>query len=220
MRRRVVTGLLALLAAAMVVLAIRSWTTDERDRARAAVERFGAAVAAKDYGAICQGLLASRLKQSLESVGLPCEEALRQGLGSVRQPRLTVDSVVVVDDRASAAVHTGAAGQPASRDVIQLRKETGEWRITALGAPGRETAGAGTTGSGTTATTTTPLPPGSRGSGAIVPPALDPDAPANGAVTTPAGPVSAAERRRIERRKARQRRLEREARRAQANRGE
>lgn len=218
MRRRIVTGLLALLAVAMIVLAIRSWTTDERDRARAAVERFGAAVAAKDYGTICQGLLSSQLKRGLEQVGLPCEQALREGLGAVRAPRLTVDSVVVVDDRASAAVHTGAAGQPASRDVIQLRKETGEWRISALGAPGRQSA-LSAPPTGTTATSaTTPVPPGTPGGGAIVLP--DPDAPVNGAVTTPPGRLTAAEKRRLERRQARQRRLERRALREQANRGQ
>jgi hypothetical protein len=135
-----VTGGLAVLAILMVVLAIRSWTTDEADRARGAVERFAAAVEARDYTAICNGLLAEDLREKLRQVELPCTEALQTGFGEVRRPRLTVVNVVVVKDRARAAVRTDAEGQAASEDVLSLVKETGEWRISSLAA---ETAAAG-----------------------------------------------------------------------------
>jgi hypothetical protein len=146
-RRRLVTGGLALLAAAMVVLAIRSWTTDESDRARASVERFAAAVEARDYATICDRLLAADLKDALRAVDLPCDQALRTGLGRVRGPRLTVENVVVVDDRARAAVRTDAVGQPPSADVLSLVRQSGDWRISALNQ------------SASAATATAPTPP-------------------------------------------------------------
>jgi hypothetical protein len=131
-RRRLLTGLLAVVAIVAVVLAVRSWATDETDRARAAVERFAAAVEDRDYATICDRLLDDPLRERLQAVELPCVQALRIGFGGVRDPRLTVENVVVVDDRARAAVRTAAAGQPPSQDVLSLVRRTGEWRISAL----------------------------------------------------------------------------------------
>jgi hypothetical protein len=148
-----VTGGLALLAIAMVVLAIRSWSTDESDRARASVERFAAAVEDRDYRTICDALLASELREKLQAVDLPCDRAMRLGFGEVRSPRLTVENVVVVDDRARAAVRTDAAGQQPSADVLSLVKQSGDWRISAL----NQTASTASTG-----TATGPAPPAGR----------------------------------------------------------
>ncbi|MEV4421883.1 hypothetical protein AB0L40_18145 [Patulibacter sp. NPDC049589] len=142
MRRRLVTGGLAVLAIAMVVLAIRSWTTDESDRARGAVEKFAAAVEHRDYRTICTDLLADDLQDKLQAVDLPCERAMKLGFGSVRNPRLTVENVVVVDDRARAAVRTDAAGQTPSADVLSLEKQDGSWRVSAL----NQTASTASTG--------------------------------------------------------------------------
>lgn len=140
------TGGIAIFAIAMVVLAIRSWTTDESDRARAAVEKFAAAVETRNYKSICGGLLADDLQDKLQSVDLPCERAMQLGFGDVKDPRLTVQNVVVIDDRARAAVRTDAAGQTPSSDVLSLEKQDGNWRISAL----NQTASTASTGSGTT----------------------------------------------------------------------
>ena len=48
---------------------------------RDAVAEFGRATAAKDYRRLCDRLLAPSLIEEVESIGLPCEVALRQGLG-------------------------------------------------------------------------------------------------------------------------------------------
>lgn len=151
MRRKLVTGGLAVLAIVMVVLAIRSWTTDETDRARASVERFVAAVETQDYESICADLLAEDLQKKLQAVDLPCERAMQLGFADVRKPRLTVENVVVIDDRARAAVRTDAAGQLPSADVLSLEKQGGEWRISAL----NQTASTASTNGGAT----TPAPP-------------------------------------------------------------
>lgn len=144
------TGGIAIFAIAMVVLAIRSWTTDESDRARAAVEKFAAAVETRDYKSICGGLLAGALQDKLQAVDLPCERAMQLGFGEVKDPRLTVENVVVIDDRARAAVRTDAAGQTPSSDVLSLEKQDGDWRISAL----NQTASTASTGS-----ETSPAPP-------------------------------------------------------------
>ena len=157
MRRKLVIGGLAFLAIAVVVLAIRSWSTDDTDRARASVERFAAAVEDRDYRTICADILAEELQDKLQAVDLPCERAMEQGFGAVQRPRLTVENVVVIDDRARAAVRTDALGQRPSADVLSLELQDGDWRISAL----NQTAStASTNGGGATSGGGTPTPGG------------------------------------------------------------
>jgi Putative lumazine-binding len=100
---------------------------------RSTVTEFGRATAAKDYQTLCDRLLAPALIEEVESIGLPCEVALRQGLEDVREPRLTIGRVEVRDDRASAEVRTAAAGQEPSRDTLELVNVDGAWKISSLG---------------------------------------------------------------------------------------
>ena len=76
-----------------------------------------------------------RTSRPAESAGLPCEVALRAGLSGVRQPKLQIDRIKVTGNRALAEVHSGAAGQKASNDVVQLVREHGSWRVTSLAGP-------------------------------------------------------------------------------------
>ena len=78
------------------------------------VEAFGAATKAKDYQRLCDDLLAPKLVDEVERVGLPCEVALRQGLGEVRSPELTIGRIEVKGDRATADVRIvrGRASRP------------------------------------------------------------------------------------------------------------
>jgi Putative lumazine-binding len=100
---------------------------------RDAVAEFGRATAAKDYRTLCDRLLAPSLVEEVESIGLPCEVALRQGLGQVRDPRLTIGRIEVRDDRASAQVRTTAAGEQPSEDTLELVDVDGSWKISSLG---------------------------------------------------------------------------------------
>ena len=104
------------------------------EEVRTTVAEFGRATAAKDYGALCDRLLATQLLAEVKSVGLPCEAALRQGLEAVREPRLTVGRVTVRGTRATAEVRTAAAGQAPSRDTLRLVDENGTWKIASLGS--------------------------------------------------------------------------------------
>jgi hypothetical protein len=103
------------------------------EQVRSTVTEFGRATAAKDYQTLCDRLLAPSLVEEVESIGLPCEVALRQGLGEVREPRLTIGRVEVKEDRASAEIRTSAAGEEPSKDTLELVNLDGTWKISSLG---------------------------------------------------------------------------------------
>ena len=86
--------------------------TDE-EQVRTTLTAFSRATAAKDYQALCDKLLAPSLISDLKKIGLPCEIALQQGLGDVRQPRLIVGQVTVKGKTAVAEVRTTRRGRAA-----------------------------------------------------------------------------------------------------------
>ncbi|MDQ4041126.1 MAG: hypothetical protein M3141_05190, partial [Actinomycetota bacterium] len=115
------------LALAAAVLVAGCGDSDE-ERVREAVRSYGDAVAKKDYQRICDELIARELVQNLAEIGLPCEVALRRGLGAVRNPKLDIRRVQVVEDRALVSVHSTAANQKPSDDMLEVRKQDGVWR--------------------------------------------------------------------------------------------
>jgi Putative lumazine-binding len=124
------------LATAVVLLVLAGCGEQEpssEQQVRSTVAEFGRATAAKDYRALCDRLLAPSLIEDVEAIGLPCEEALRQGLGQVRDPRLTIGRIEVRGDRASAQVRTTAAGEEPSEDTLELVNVDGSWKISSLG---------------------------------------------------------------------------------------
>ena len=87
---------------------------------RGALEEFQRATAAKDYAALCDRVLAPKLIETVEQIGLPCETALEKGFESVRDPRISVGAVTVDGDSATAQVRSSAAGQEPSEDTVRL----------------------------------------------------------------------------------------------------
>jgi hypothetical protein len=100
-----------------------------------AVDRFGKAVADKDYQELCDNLLAANLINALEDQGVPCELALKTGFASVKDPKIAVKTVAVNGDKALVSVHSTAANEKPSDDTIALVKEKGKWRISSLAQP-------------------------------------------------------------------------------------
>ena len=119
------------MVSSLVLLAGCGGTGNEQ-QVRDTLQRFQKATASQDYRALCTKLLARAVIDRLRSVGLPCEVALRTGLGSVRQPKLKVTRVKIRGSTALAEVRSAAAGQTASTDTVRLVKEDGDWRLTAL----------------------------------------------------------------------------------------
>ena len=122
----------ALLGLGAVLCACGGGPSDP-ERVHDAVQAFEQATAAKDYQRLCDRLLAPRLVDAVESAGLPCEAALKQGLGGVRAPKLTIGRIDVRGDSATAQVQSSAAGEKPSRDTLQLvRVDDQSWRIASL----------------------------------------------------------------------------------------
>jgi hypothetical protein len=104
----------------------------DTEQVHSTVEAFGRATAAKDYQRMCDELLAPKLVSEVERVGLPCEVALRQGLGDVKAPTLTIGRIDVRGDNATAEVRSAAAGEEPSADTLELVRVEDSWRIASL----------------------------------------------------------------------------------------
>jgi hypothetical protein len=126
-----------LLAAVSLALTACGGTKEmsDRDQVAATVQAFGRATAARDYPRLCGEILAQELVTRIQQAGLTCRDALRTGLQGVRDPQVTVGTVAVDGDRATADVRTTATGQPPSVDRVRLVREGGRWRIASLAAP-------------------------------------------------------------------------------------
>ena len=131
MRRR----LAAVAAGALVLAGCGNAKPSDEEQVRSTLTSFSRATAAKDYQTICDRLLAPSLIAALKKIGLPCEIALQQGLGDVREPRLLVGAVTVQGKRATADVRSSAEGQPPSKDTIELVRTDAGWRISSLAKP-------------------------------------------------------------------------------------
>jgi hypothetical protein len=101
---------------------------------RETLRTFATAVEKRDYQTLCDKVFAPKLLQGLQSIGLPCEIAMRTSLGEVDDPKLTVGEVTVSGRTATAQVKTSAAGQAPSTDTLELEKLAAGWRVSALGA--------------------------------------------------------------------------------------
>ena len=104
---------------------------------RSTLQSFVTAVEKRQYQKLCDEIFAPALLKQAQSIGLPCEVAMRTSLEDVRDPKLTVGTVKVTGKTASAEIKTAAAGQPPSTDTIRLQRLNGRWRVSALGPGGQ-----------------------------------------------------------------------------------
>ena len=124
------TRLLAAVLAAAALLS--ACGEDDESAVRETLERYAKAVESKDYQTICDELLAQDLLENLRRVQAPCETAIQGGLRDVDRPTITIRSVKVDGDTASAVARSDAANQEPSDDTIRLVKEDGAWKVVAL----------------------------------------------------------------------------------------
>jgi hypothetical protein len=112
-------------------------TPSDEEQVRSVLATFAKATEGRDYQTLCDEVLAPKLLTGLQSIGLPCEVALRNSLGEVRDPRLTVGRVSVHGDKATAEVRTSAQGQAPSSDTVELARIKGAWKVSALAGRAR-----------------------------------------------------------------------------------
>ena len=127
-------GATALAAALALAVSACGGPSDE-EQVRDTLKAFSQATAAKDYQRLCDKILAASLVADLKKIGLPCEIALQQGLGDVKQPRLIVGAVKVNGKKASAEVKSSAEGEAPSSDTVELERTDDGWRISSLAKP-------------------------------------------------------------------------------------
>ena len=86
MHRPTALAVLAALAAAAVLGGCGGGPSDEQ-QVRDVLRAFATATEKRDYQRLCDDVFAPKLLNGLEQIGLPCELAMKQPLGSVRNPR-------------------------------------------------------------------------------------------------------------------------------------
>ena len=95
------------------------------------VAQLQRATARRDFSAICDDILASAARR--RAGGTDCARLLAERAGSIRRPRILVQSIEVDGGRALVRVRTTAAGQAATTDVLRMVRENGRFRISSLG---------------------------------------------------------------------------------------
>jgi hypothetical protein len=97
----------------------------------AVVERLERATAERDWATICADLFTAAARQ--RAGGADCARLLREAAADVRRPAIEIRGIRVrPGGRASVAVRTRAEDHATVPDVLELRREEGEWRVEAL----------------------------------------------------------------------------------------
>ncbi len=105
-----------------------------RDQVEAKIQQLAQAAAAHDYGTICDQVLAPALVAHFTRNEISCQAAMRVALGTVRDPVISIGSVVIRGRQASVITLTAARGQAASLANIELVQTASGWRIASLGS--------------------------------------------------------------------------------------
>src|SRR3954454_3989344 len=116
MRPRLVAALILVLA--LLGSGCGDRTPSDEEQVRDVLTTFARSTERRDYQKLCDEVFAPKLLTGLQEIGLPCEVALRNSLGDVKTPRLTVGKVAVKGKTATADIRTAAEGQQPSSDTI------------------------------------------------------------------------------------------------------
>jgi hypothetical protein len=95
------------------------------------VQRLERATADRDFAVVCRDLFTAAARQ--RAGGRDCVRLTRSAAGGVERPSLELVAIELDGASARVRVRTRATGQAARSDVLLLRRESGEWRVDALG---------------------------------------------------------------------------------------
>ena len=96
----------------------------------AVVERLERATAAHDFATLCNRLFTAAARE--RAGGEDCERLTRSAAEGIARPSIRLKAIQVEGSRARVTVATRATGQAEADEVIELRRENGQWRIDAL----------------------------------------------------------------------------------------
>ena len=94
------------------------------------VDDFESAARSSDEGKICRDLLASSLIETLRSGGKTCNSAVSDALDDADTFKMTVKSVTVSGNTATAVVDSK---EKTANDTFQLANVGGRWKISSFG---------------------------------------------------------------------------------------
>ena len=107
-------------------------TRGDAKQAAQVVQSLNRAIAGRDFRLICDELFAAEVRA--QAGGDDCPALLRRTTSGLSNPRIELTEIAVKGDRATVEVVTTARGQARAPDKIELVRERGRFRISALGA--------------------------------------------------------------------------------------
>jgi hypothetical protein len=96
----------------------------------AVVERLERATAERDFSTVCDDLFTAAARERAGAED--CERLTRSAAAGIARPRIETKAIEVEGDRARVQVTTHASGQAPVPEVLELRREGGEWRVEGL----------------------------------------------------------------------------------------
>jgi hypothetical protein len=97
----------------------------------ATVMQFESALANRDWAGICNRLYTKEARAA--AGGARCATTLAQSAGGLREPRVTIVSLIVKGQAATVTVAASVNGKRPVTDSIQLVREGGRFRIASAG---------------------------------------------------------------------------------------
>ena len=94
------------------------------------VDRLGRAISARDFATVCDSLFTASARK--RAGGAECAAQLRSAGEDVLHPTIQIRGIDLNGSRASVEVVTDAEGQARVKDILELRRQDGQWRIEAL----------------------------------------------------------------------------------------
>ena len=94
------------------------------------IDRLERASVRGDWASVCDDLFTEAARE--RAGGGDCARVTREAAAGIERPRIAITAISVRGATARVTVRTRAEGQAAVADVLQLRREGGEWRVEAL----------------------------------------------------------------------------------------
>jgi hypothetical protein len=96
----------------------------------ATIQALDQATRARDFRGICNELFTAAARR--RAGGRDCERLLRSAAAGVRRPRIQIVAIRIEGKRATVRVRSRAANQRPLVDEVELVRERGGYRISAL----------------------------------------------------------------------------------------